>query len=63
VVLVIGTTDAYATPKIVARERARLHAADFPFRFVSFTGGHRLDDDTLQALLESADAADATGHA
>jgi predicted esterase len=49
-VLVIGTTDVFATPKIVEKEAARLRAADFPFRFVSFTGGHRMDDDTLRSL-------------
>ena len=49
-VLVIGTTDVFATPKIVEKDTAKLNAAGFPFRFVSFKGGHRLDDDTLRAL-------------
>lgn len=49
-VLVIGETDVFATPKIVEKETAKLNAAGFPFRFVSFKGGHRLDDDTLRAL-------------
>jgi predicted esterase len=49
-VLVIGDTDIFATPKIVAKETEKLRAAGFPFRFVSFTGGHRLDDATLVAL-------------
>lgn len=48
--LVIGTKDIFATPKIVARETARLNDAGFPYRFVTFEGGHRLDDDTLRAL-------------
>ena len=48
--LVIGTKDIFATPKIVAKETARLNEAGFPFRFVAFEGGHRLDDDTLRAL-------------
>lgn len=48
--LVIGTTDIFATPKIVAKETARLTDAGFPFRFVTFHGGHRMDDDTLRAL-------------
>jgi predicted esterase len=48
--LVIGTKDIFATPKIVAKETARLNDAGFPFRFVTFEGGHRLDDDTLRAL-------------
>jgi predicted esterase len=49
-VLVIGDTDVFATPKIVAKETEKLRAAGFPFRFVSFHGGHRLDDATLVAL-------------
>ena len=48
--LVIGTTDVYATPKIVAKETSRLSDAGFPYRFVTFQGGHRLDDNTLRAL-------------
>jgi predicted esterase len=48
--LVIGTKDIFATPKIVAKETARLNEAGFPFRFLTFDGGHRLDDDTLRAL-------------
>jgi dienelactone hydrolase len=48
--LVIGTTDIYATPKIVEKETSRLRDAGFPFRFLTFQGGHRLDDDTLRAL-------------
>jgi predicted esterase len=60
-VIVIGTTDVFATPKIVERERARLNAANFPFRFVSFQGGHRIDDDTLRALAGMSTDQDATG--
>lgn len=48
--LVIGDTDMFATPKIVAKEKARLEAAQMPYRFVSFGGGHRLDDDTLREI-------------
>jgi len=48
--LVIGTTDVYATPKIVAKETSRLSDAGFPYRFITFQGGHRLDDNTLRAL-------------
>jgi predicted esterase len=60
-VLVIGTTDIFATPKIVEKEVARLKSAGFPFRFVSFSGGHRLDDDTLRSLAGSSSDVDATG--
>ena len=48
--LVIGTKDIFATPKIVAKETARLSDAGFSYRFVTFEGGHRLDDNTLRAL-------------
>jgi predicted esterase len=51
-VFVVGNTDIYITPKIVQKELDRLRAADFPFRLVSFAGGHRLDDATLRALAE-----------
>ena len=60
-VIVIGTKDQFATPKVVEKELARLRAANFPFRFVSFTGGHRLDDDTLRALAGMPLEHDATG--
>lgn len=49
-VLVIGEKDVFATPKIVDKETAKLNASEFPFRFVSFKGGHRIDDDTLRTL-------------
>ena len=48
--LVIGTKDIFATPKIIAKETTRLSDAGFPYRFLTFEGGHRLDDDTLRAL-------------
>ena len=49
-VIVVGSRDQFATPKVVARENGRLDAAGFPYRFVSFEGGHRLDDDTLRVI-------------
>ncbi len=49
-IVVVGSRDQFATPKVVARENGRLDAAGFPYRFVSFEGGHRLDDDTLRQL-------------
>ena len=49
-IFVIGDKDVFATPKIVEKEFARLRAADFPFRSMSFTGGHRMDDDMLRLL-------------
>ena len=59
--LVIGARDQYATDKLVAAERARLAAADFPYRFVTFDGGHRLDDGALRAIVDEAGDTDATG--
>lgn len=59
--LVIGTTDIFATPKIVEKERARLETANFPYRFVSFNGGHRIDDDTLKSFAGMSADFDATG--
>ena len=48
--LVLGSRDRYASPDKVSAERARLDAADLPYRFLSFEGGHRLDDATLKAI-------------
>jgi predicted esterase len=59
--LVIGATDVFATPKLVEKEKARLREAGFPFRFMVFQGGHRLDDDTLRALAGMSADYDATG--
>lgn len=60
-IVVIGTTDVFATPKVVEMELSRLRAANFPFRLVSFDGGHRLDDDTLRTLAGISTDQDATG--
>ena len=49
-VIVTGATDRYVSAAAVDAERARLDAAAFPYRFVGFDGGHRLDDDTLRQL-------------
>ena len=60
-VVVIGARDIYATPKVVARENGLLDAAGFPYRFVSFDGGHRLDDEVLRTLAGMTVPGDATG--
>jgi dienelactone hydrolase len=60
-VLVVGTRDEFATPKALAAELARCEAARFPVRYLTFDGGHRLDDDTLRALAGPPTDADATG--
>ena len=48
--LVVGSRDRFATPDVVARERSRLEAAGFPYRFEPFDGGHRLDTELLRSL-------------
>ena len=53
-VFVVGATDVFITPKIVDRELGRLRAAGFPFRFLSFEGGHRMDDVILRELANVA---------
>lgn len=49
-VFVVGTRDAYITPKIVAAEVARLQAAQFPFRHITYDGEHWIDDGVLRQL-------------
>jgi predicted esterase len=50
--LVAGSRDRFAGPAQVAAERARIERAGFPAAFVTFDGGHRLDDHTLRRLAE-----------
>lgn len=52
-VYVAGASDAFITPKVLERELSRLRDAAFPFRQLSFDGGHRLDDRTLRDLAAS----------
>jgi predicted esterase len=51
--LVAGSRDMYATAERVAHQESVLHAAGVPFTRLSFDGGHRLDDTTLQRLANS----------
>lgn len=53
VVYVCGTRDKWVTPVRIAGERARLDAAEFPYQFVEFTGGHRLNDETLTSVISA----------
>lgn len=48
--LVAGRQDEVITPKVVARDEARLRHHDIPCRVVTFDGGHELDDATLRGL-------------
>jgi predicted esterase len=52
--IVIGERDRFVPAERVRAEEARLEAAGFPHRLVSFSGGHRLDDATLRAIAEGA---------
>ncbi len=49
-ILVVGTRDAYVTPKIVAAEVGRMQAARYPFRYISYEGEHGLDAGVLRQL-------------
>lgn len=51
VTYVCGTRDKFITPKVLEAQHALLRDAGVPFDTVSFDGGHRLDDATLQALV------------
>jgi predicted esterase len=54
--MVVGDRDDFATPEVVAEERARLAAADLDVAFVSFAGGHAIDPDTLARLAAAPQA-------
>lgn len=51
--LVAGSRDIYATADRVAQQQSALRGAGVPFSWLSFDGGHRLDDDTLRRLAEA----------
>ena len=50
---VVGDRDEFVTEPMISAARTRLQEADVPFTFMSFTGGHRLDDAALARLLSS----------
>ena len=51
VTMVVGSTDEFATPKVVAAQEARLRELGVQFNSIGFDGGHELSD---SALLELA---------
>src|SRR5688572_16916923 len=51
VTMVVGSTDEFATPKVVAAQEAKLRELEVPFDSIRFEGGHDLSD---TALLELA---------
>lgn len=50
-VLVAGSGDEYITPKVLARDTARLDAAGVPYRLIRYEGGHELDAEVLRRLI------------
>lgn len=52
--LVVGTEDPYVTAERRAAVRRQLARHDIPVAVRTFEGGHRLDDDTLRAVVGAA---------
>jgi len=51
---VVGESDHYASPEMLAEQEARLKQHDFEYTLIRFTGGHRLDKEVLRVLGYSA---------
>ena len=51
--LVVGSRDAYIDERRLAEEATGLNAGMVPHRVVRFEGGHRLDRETLERLLDA----------
>ncbi|MFQ5637229.1 MAG: alpha/beta hydrolase [bacterium] len=47
---VVGSKDEIASPKAVAHEKQRLERDGFPYQWLSFDGGHRLDSEILKKI-------------
>ena len=52
VVRVLGDEDEMAVPEVVAAEEERLRTLDIEAALVRFTGGHRIDRDTLRTIAD-----------
>ena len=50
--LAVGSEDPYITPKVLARDEARLREHGIPFRVERFEGGHEIRADVLQRVAE-----------
>jgi predicted esterase len=50
--LVAGSRDSYITPKILARDEARLREHDIPYGVERFEGGHELVPEVLRRIAE-----------
>jgi len=53
ITLVVGESDEYATPKIVAAEAERLSTSGVEFALQRFAGGHVIDQGALEMLAAS----------
>lgn len=53
VTYVCGTRDKFITPKVLDAQHRILRDAGVPFDALSFEGGHRLDDATLQRVTSA----------
>jgi len=51
--LVGGSADQYITPKVLARDEARLREHDIPYRVERFEGGHEIVPEVLQRIAGS----------
>lgn len=49
--VVYGTRDQFASQGMIADYEAKLRSHDIPYHLVTFDGGHRMDRDTLRALV------------
>jgi predicted esterase len=49
-IVVTGDADEFTPPDVIAAHEARLRARGVTYEHIRFTGGHRLDYDTLRAL-------------
>ncbi len=50
--VVLGDRDKFISAAAIGAERGRLAAAGFPYEFISFAGGHRLDDALLARFAQ-----------
>ena len=51
--MVVGSTDQFITPKILARDEARLAEHGIAYRVERFEGGHEIVPDVLRRIMES----------
>ena len=52
--VVIGTTDEFASPDLIAKQEARMRELEVPHETIRFEGGHEIKADVLKQLVQSA---------